>query len=206
MHWWIPSTSTITTTPTAHSVGDGSSDSGGFRLDGALANTIAEEHLGLGSTGTLMLDSGSGATVSTSMVSNLNSTATAIDGLAVAIAELLSSPGIENLNAEVGGLGLITSVNQGVFKADATRTTDNASAMGINKASAAIRDSTFSFGIIDSTITAKDFNNLQNSVTSTCVDGWSTLQSTSTGMADLTGSHSNTDAGSIRAIASDQGL
>ena len=125
MHWWIPSTSTITTTSTAQSVGDGSSDSGGFRLDGAWANTIAEDHLGLGSTGTLTLDSESGPAVSTSMVSNLNSTATAIVSLAVATAQLLSSTGIENLNAEVGGLGLITSVNQGVFKADATSTTDD---------------------------------------------------------------------------------
>jgi hypothetical protein len=119
---------------------------------------------------------------------------------------LLSSTGIENLNAEVGGLGLVTAVNQGVFKADATSTTDDASAMGINKASAGILDSTFTFGITDSTITAKDFNILQVSATSTGGDAWSKLQSSSTGLADLTGFHSITDAGSISAIASDQGF
>jgi hypothetical protein len=71
---------------------------------------------------------------------------------------LLRSTGIENLIAEVGGLGLVTAISQGVFKADATRTTDDASALGINKASAGILDSTFTFGITDSTITAKDLN------------------------------------------------
>jgi len=69
----------------------------------------------------------------TSMVSNLSSKATANDGLAVATAELLNSSGIENLNAEVGGLGLVIAINQGVFKADATSATDDVNAMGINK-------------------------------------------------------------------------
>ncbi len=203
----VTSTSTLTATSTAQTVGDGSSDSGYLRLDGAWANTIAEDHLGLGSTGTLTLDSESDATVSTSLVSNLSSTATASDGLAVATAQLLSSTGIENLNAEVGGLGLVTSVNQGVFKADATSTTDDASAMGINKASAGILDSTFSFGITDSTITAKDFNTAQISATSTGGDAWSKLQSSSTGIADLSGIENRiTGAGSISAIASDQGF
>jgi len=57
---------------------------------------------------------------------------------------------IENLNAQVGGLGLISAINQGVFNA-------NARALGINKASAEILYSTFSFSITDSTITAKDY-------------------------------------------------
>ena len=140
------------------------------------------------------------------MLSNLSSTATANDGLAVATAKLLSSTGIENLNAEVGGLGLVTAVNQGIFKADAISTTDDASALGINQASAGILDSTFSFGITDSTITAKDFNSLQVSATSTGGDAWSKLQSSSIGLADLTGTHSITDAGAISAIASDQGF
>ena len=115
--------------------------------------------------------------VSTSMVSNLSSKATANDGLAVATAELLNSSGIENLNAEVGGLGLETAINRGVFKADATSTTDDAKAMGFNKASAGILDSTFSFVITDSTIPAKDLNSLQVSATSTGGDAWSKLQS-----------------------------
>jgi len=106
----------------------------------------------------------------------------------------------------VGGLGLVTAINQGVFKADATSTTDDASAMGINKASAGILDSTFTFGITDSTITAKDFNTAQISATSTGGDAWSKLQSSSTGIADLAGNHSITDAGSISTIASDQGF
>jgi hypothetical protein len=203
----VTSTSTLTATSTAQTVGDGNSDSGPLRLDGAWANTIAEDHLGLGSTGTLTLDSESDATVTTSMVSNLSSTATANDGLAVATAQLLSSTGIENLNAEVGGLGLVTATNQGVFKADATSTTDDASAMSINKASAGILDSSFSFGITDSTITAKDLNSLQVSATSTGGDAWSKLQSSSTGIADLSGIENRiTDAGSISAIASDQGF
>jgi hypothetical protein len=202
----VISTSSLTATSTAQTVGDGINDSGYLRLDGAWANTIAEDHLGLGSTGTLTLDSESNATVSTSMLSKLTSSAVANDGLAVATSQLLSSTGIENLNAEVGGLGLVTAVNQGVFKADATSTTDDASAMGINKASAGILDSTFTFGITDSTITAKDFNILQVSATSTGGDAWSKLQSSSTGLADLTGFHSITDAGSISAITSDQGF
>ena len=69
------------------------------------------------------------------MLSKLSSTATANDGLAVVTAQLLTSTGIENLNAEVGDLGLVTAINQGVFKADATSTTDDASALGINQAS-----------------------------------------------------------------------
>jgi hypothetical protein len=71
---------------------------------------------------------------------------------------------------------------------------------------AGILDSTFSFGITDSTITAKDFNTAQISATSTGGDAWSKLQSSSTGIADLTGTHSITDSGSITAIASDQGF
>ena len=160
----------------------------------------------LGSKGILTLDSESDATVSTSMLSKLSSTETANDGLAVATAQLLTSTGIENLNAEVGGLGLVTAINQGVFKADATSTTDDASALGINQASAGILDSTFTFGITDSTITAKDFNTAQISATSTGGDAWSKLQSSSIGLADLTGTHSITDAGTISAIASDQGF
>lgn len=160
----------------------------------------------LGSKGILTLDSESDATVSTSMLSKLSSTETANDGLAVATAQLLTSTGIENLNAEVGGLGLVTAINQGVFKADATSTTDDASALGINQASAGILDSTFTFGITDSTITAKDFNTAQISATSTGGDAWSKLQSSSIGLADLTGNHSITDAGAISAIASDQGF
>ena len=149
----------------------------------------------------------SNSTVSNSMVSKLTSTATANDGLAVATSQLLSSTGIENLNAEVGGLGLVTAVNQGVFKADATSTTDDASALGINEASAGILDSTFTFGITDSTITAKDFNSLQVTATSTGSDAWSKLQSSSTGIADLSGIENRiTDAGTISAIASDQGF
>jgi hypothetical protein len=205
----IVSTSSLTATSTAQTVGHGSSDSGALRLDGAWSNTIAQDHLGLGSSapsGVLTLDSESNATVSTSMVSKLSSTATANNGLAVASSQLLSSTGIENLKAEVGGLGLVTAINQGVFKADATSTTDDASALGINKASAGILDSTFTFGITDSTITAKDLNSLQNSATSTGGDAWSKLQSSSTGLADLTGTHSITDAGVISAIASDQGF
>jgi hypothetical protein len=97
-------------------------------------------------------------------------------------------------------------VNQGVFKADATSTTDDASALGKNLESAGILDSTFSFGITDSTITAKDLNNLQVSATSTGGDAWSKLQSFSTGIADLSWTNSITDAGSISAIASDQGF
>ena len=203
----IVSTSSLTATSNAQTVGDGSSDSGARLLDGAWANTIAEDHLGLGSTGILTLDSESNATVSTSMVSSLTSTATANDGLAVATAQLLSSTGIENLNAEVGGLGLVTTINQGVFKADATSTTDDASVLGINKASAGILDSTFTFGITDSTITAKDFNSLEITATSTGGDAWSKLQSSSTGLADLSGIENRiTNAGTISAIASDQGF
>jgi hypothetical protein len=71
---------------------------------------------------------------------------------------------------------------------------------------AGILDSTFTFGITDSTITAKDFNTAQISATSTGGDAWSKLQSYSTGIADLTGTHSITDAGAISAIASDQGF
>jgi len=79
--------------------------------------------------------------------------------------------------------------------------------MGFNKASAGILDSTFTFGITDSTITAKDFNSLQVSATSTGGDAWSKLQSSSTGIADLPGSENTiTNAGSISAIASDQGF
>jgi hypothetical protein len=79
--------------------------------------------------------------------------------------------------------------------------------MGINKASAGILDSTFTFGITDSTITAKDLNSLQVSATSTGGDAWSKLQSSSTGIADLNGIENRiTDAGSISAIASDQGF
>jgi hypothetical protein len=207
----VVSTSTLTATSSAQTVGDGSSDSGALRLDGAWSNTIAQDHLGLGSsapTGVLTLDSESNATVSSSMLSKLSSTATANDGLAVASSQLLSSTGIENLIAEVGGLGLVTAINQGVFKADATSTTDDAKAMGINKASAGILDSTFTFGITDSTITAKDFKTAQISATSTGGDAWSKLQSSSTGIADLTGTHTHsiTNAGSITAIASDQGF
>jgi len=206
----VISTSSLTATSTAQTVGDGSSDSGAQKLDGAWANTIAKDHLGIGSTaptGVLTLDSESNATVSTSMLSKLSSTATANDGLAVASSQLLSSTGIENLNAEVGGLGLVTAINQGVFKADASSTTDDAKAMGINKASAGILDSTFTFGITDSTITAKDINSLQVSATSTGGDAWSKLQSSSTGIADLNGIENRiTDAGSISAIASDQGF
>ena len=205
----VISTSTLTATSTAQTIGDGISDSGAQKLDGAWSNTIAQDHLGLGSsapTGVLTLDSESNATVSTSMLSKLSSTATANDGLAVASSQLLSSTGIENLTAEVGGLGLVTAVNQGVFKADATSTTTDASALGINKASAGILDSTFTFGITDSTITAKDLNSLQISATSTGGDAWSKLQSSSIGLADLIGSHSIKDAGSITAIASDQGF
>jgi hypothetical protein len=203
----VISTSTLTATSSAQTVGDGRSDSGARLLDGAWSTTIAQDHLGIGSTGTLTLDSESNATVSTSMLSKLSSTATANDGLAVATSKLLSSTGIENVNAEVGGLGLVTAINQGVFKADATSTTDDASAMGINKASAGILDSTFSFGITDSTITAKDLNTSQISATSTGGDAWSKLQSSSTGIADLSGIENRiTDAGSISAIASDQGF
>ncbi len=206
----VVSTSSLTATSTAQTVGDGRSDSGARLLDGAWSTTIAQDHLGIGSsapTGVLTLDSESNATVSTSMLSKLTSTATANDGLAVATSQLLSSTGIENLDAQVGGLGLVTAVNQGVFKADATSTTDDASAMGINKASTGILDSTFTFGITDSTITAKDLNSLQVSATSTGGDAWSKLQSSSTGLADLTGIENRiTDAGSISAIASDQGF
>ena len=203
----VVSTSTLTATSSAQTVGDGASDSGAQKLDGAWSNTIAKDHLGLGSTDTLTLDSESNATVSTSMLSKLSSTATANDGLAAASSQLLSSTGIENFNAEVGGLGLVSAINQGVFKADATSTTDDASAMGINKASVGILDSTFTFGITDSTITAKDLNSLQISATSTGGDAWSKLQSSSTGIADLNGIENRiTDAGSISAIASDQGF
>ena len=206
----VISTSTLTATSIAQTVGDGRSDSGALLLDGAWANTIAQDHLGLGSsapTGVLTLDSESNATVSTSMLSKLSSTATANDGLAVATSQLMGSTGIENLIAEVGGKGLVTSINQGVFHADATSTTDDASALGTNKASAGILDSTFTFGITDSTITAKDFNSLQVSATSTGGDAWSKLQSSSTGIADLNGIENRiTDAGSISAIASDQGF
>ena len=203
----VVSTSTLTATSSAQTVGDGASDSGAQKLDGAWSNTIAKDHLGLGSTDTLTLDSESNATVSTSMLSKLSSTATANDGLAAASSQLLSSTGIENFNAEVGGLGLVSAINQGVFKADATSTTDDASAMGINKSSVGILDSTFTFGITDSTITAKDISSLQVSATSTGGDAWSKLQSSSTGIADLNGIENRiTDAGSISAIASDQGF
>lgn len=75
-------------------------------------------------------------------------------------------------------------------------------------ASTGILDSTFSFGITDSTITAKDLNSLEVSATSTGGDAWSKLQSSSTGIADLPCSAENsiTGAGSISAIASDQGF
>ena len=165
--------------------------------------------MGLGSsapTGVLTLDSESNATVSTSLLSKLSSSATANDGLAAASSQLISSTGIDNLIEEVGGLGLVTAINQGLFKADATSTTDDASALGINKASAGILDSTFTFGITDSTITAKDLNTSQISATSTGGDAWSKLQSSSTGIADLAGNHSITDAGSISDIASYHGF
>ena len=80
--------------------------------------------------------------------------------------------------------------------------------MSMRWASTSITDSTFSFGITDSTITAKDPNSLQVSATSTGGDAWSKLQSSSTGIADLPCSADNsiTGAGSISAIASDQGF
>jgi len=49
-------------------------------------------------------------------------------------------------------------------------------------------------------------NTSQITANSTGGDAWSKLQSSSIGLADLTGTHSITDAGTISAIASDQGF
>jgi len=132
----VVSTSSLTATSSAQTVGDGSSDSDAQKLDGAWSNTIVQDRLGFGSTaptGVLILDSDSSGTVSTSMLSKMISTATAVDGLAVASSQLLSSTGIENFIAEFGGRGLVTAINHGAFNADATSTTVDARAMGFNK-------------------------------------------------------------------------
>ena len=77
-----------------------------------LANTIADAHLGLGSGdlgGILGIDVASDAGISSSLGSVLSAEATA-DAVAVS---MLPWPALaEDLNVEVGGLGLVSSINQ----------------------------------------------------------------------------------------------
>jgi len=142
------------------------------------------------------------------MSSNLSATATAKDGAAVSNSALNSSIAMDNLNVEVGGLGLIQAINQTNISSNSSSTSNGASAIGINAASAGILDSDFSFSVTDSTITADDFSISNVIAETTNGNAWSSLQSSSMGIADLAGSANNiiTGAGSITAIASDQGF
>ena len=206
----ISSISSLKASSNAETVGDGIGHSGSLGIDGSWANTIAEEHLGIGTgnlTGVLTLDSAADATLNSSISSNLSATAAAKDGAAVSNSALNSSIAMDNLNIEVGGLGLIQAINQTNVSSNASSTSNGASAIGINAASAGILDSDFSFSVTDSTITAKDFSISNVNATTTNGNAWSNLQSSSTGIADLGGSENIiTGAGSISAIASDQGF
>ena len=206
----ISSISSLKASSNAETVGDGIGHSGSLGIDGAWANTIAEEHLGIGTgnlTGVLTLDSAADATLNSSISSNLSATAAAKDGAAVSNSALNSSTAMDNLDIEVGGLGLIQAINQTNVSSNASSTSNGASAIGINAASAGILDSDFSFSVTDSTITAKDFSISNVNANTTNGNAWSNLQSSSTGIADLGGSENTiTGAGSISAIASDQGF
>jgi hypothetical protein len=206
----VSSISSLKASSNAETVGDGTGHSGSLAIDGAWANTIAEEHLGIGTghlAGVLTLDSAADATLNSSMSSNLSASATAKDGAAMSNAALNSSTGMDNLDVEVGGLGLIQAMNQTNISSNASSTSNGASAIGINAASSGILDSDFSFSVTDSTITAKDFSISNVNAATTNGNAWSNLQSSSMGIADLGGSENLiTGAGSISAIASDQGF
>ena len=199
--------SSMSAASSADTVGDGSGNSGSLGVDGSWANTIADAHLGLGSGdlgGNLGIDVASDAGISSSLASVLSAEATADAGVAVSNAALNASTGMEDLQVEVGGLGLISSINQSELASTASSTTDGASAIGFNQQASGILNSDFNFSDVDSVMSAQTLSELDVEASTTTGDAWSSLDSASVGFEGATSSI--TGAAEITAIASDQGF
>ena len=199
--------SSMSAASSADTVGDGSGNSGSLGVDGSWANTIADAHLGLGSGdlgGNLGIDVASDAGISSSLASVLSAEATADAGVAVSNAALNASTGMEDLQVEVGGLGLVSSINQSELASTASSTTDGASAIGLNELASGILNSDFNFSDVDSVMTAQTVSGLDVDASTTTGNAWSSLDSASVGFEGATSSI--TGAAEITAIASDQGF
>ncbi len=199
--------SSMSAASSADTVGDGSGNSGSLGVDGSWANTIADAHLGLGSGdlgGILGIDVASDAGISSSLGSVLSAEATADAGVAVSNAALNASTGMEDLQVEVGGLGLVNSINQSELASTASSTTDGASAIGLNDLASGILNSDFNFSDVDSVMSAQTISGLEVEASTTTGDAWSSLDSASVGFEGATSSI--TGAAEITAIATDQGF
>ena len=199
--------SSMSAASSADTVGDGSGNSGSLGVDGSWANTIADAHLGLGSGdlgGILGIDVSSDTGISSSLGSVLSAEATADAGVAVSNAALNASTGMEDLQVEVGGLGLVNSINQSELSSTASSTTDGASAIGLNDLASGILNSDFNFSDVDSVMSAQTISGLEVEASTTTGDAWSSLDSASVGFEGATSSI--TGAAEITAIATDQGF
>ncbi len=199
--------SNLTAASFAETVGDGTGNSGSLGVDGSWSNTIADAHLGFGSGdlgGILGIDVASDAAISSTLASVLSAEAVADAGVAVSNAALNASTGMEDLQVEVGGLGLVSSINQSELSSTASSTSDGASAIGLNDLANGILDSDFNFSDVDSVMTSQTLSGLDVEASTTTGDAWSSLDSTSIGFEGATSSI--TGAAEITAIASDQGF
>ncbi|QNJ32757.1 hypothetical protein SynPROS91_02407 [Synechococcus sp. PROS-9-1] len=199
--------SSMSAASVAETVGNGSGNSGSLGVDGSWSNAIADDHLGLGSGdlgGILGIDVASDASISSSLASSLSADATADAGVAVSNVALNASTSMEDLAVEVGGLGLVSSINQSELDSTASSTTDDASAIGLNELASGILNSDFNFSDVDSVMSAQTVSEMDVDASTTTGDAWSSLDSASVGFEGAT--TSITGAAEITAIASDQGF
>ena len=199
--------SSMSAASVAETVGNGTGNSGSLGVDGSWSNAIADDHLGLGSGdlgGILGIDVASDASISSSLASSLSADATADAGVAVSNVALNASTGMEDLAVEVGGLGLVSSINQSELDSTASSTTDDASAIGLNELASGILNSDFNFSDVDSVMSAQTVSEMDVDASTTTGNAWSSLDSASVGFEGATSSI--TGAAEITAIASDQGF
>ena len=199
--------SSMSAASVAETVGNGTGNSGSLGVDGSWSNAIADDHLGLGSGdlgGILGIDIASDGSISSSLASSLSADATADAGVAVSNAALNASTGMEDLAVEVGGLGLVSSINQSELDSTASSTTDDASAIGLNELASGILNSDFNFSDVDSVMSAQTVSEMDVDASTTTGNAWSSLDSASVGFEGATSSI--TGAAEITAIASDQGF
>ena len=111
---------------------------------------------------------------------------------------------MEDLAVEVGGLGLVSSINQSELDSTASSTTDDSSAIGLNELASGILNSDFNFSDVDSVMSAQTISLLDIEASTTTGNAWSSLDSASVGFEGATSSI--TGAAEITAIASDQGF
>jgi hypothetical protein len=199
--------SSMSAASVAETVGNGTGNSGSLGVDGSWSNAIADDLIGLGSGdlgGILGIDVASDASISSSLASSLSAEATADAGLAVSNAALNASTGMEDLAVEVGGLGLVSSINQSELDSTASSTKDDTSAIGLNELASGILNSDFNFSDVDSVMSAQTISLLDIEASTTTGDAWSSLDSASVGFEGAISSI--TGAAEITAIASDQGF